>query len=126
MTTVTVLKYYSVTSGRDVVELQKKLNELKEKHPDREYMILANMRAGGMKFTAAQVKTITQEWPDPEKDLGIGPLPERPLGPEPWNTFSQNRPDWQRYYDEVNDRRALLNLHLQPLRYALRQKLNTR
>ena len=121
---VSVLKYFSHGSGMDAVNAQKKVNKLREKHPDREYAILANMRAGG-RFTVVQYQAITVDLPDPE-DLGLpAEEPKPPTGRSYfYGAGTQPDPAWEDYQEAVRDRRMVIRDAHEPLLKILKEKLN--
>lgn len=118
---VSVLKYFSHGSFMDAVQAQEKVNRLLEKHPDREYVILSNMRARG-RFTVAQYKAVTVDLPS-ERDLGLPPAPEPPPL-RPYRGIQPPDPAWEDYQDEVRHRRKIIRDAHEPLLNILKEKLN--
>lgn len=89
---VRVQKYYTHGKHSDPVIAQQEVERLSEKHPDRTYVLLRNMRATYYsRYIVAQVKTVEVDLPTPE-ELGA-PLPERSQFATP-EDFAHERKRW--------------------------------
>lgn len=124
MKRVTVRKYYSNGRYHDPLEAQEKLEKLQERHPDRDYSIMTNMRGGASLYVVVQHADVTVDIPDIEKDLGIGPPPDYPKAMTPGVGRGHIDPAWTAYENEVRERRRLIDKHMRPITEALRGKLN--
>lgn len=116
---ITVRKYWSHTTFHDPVQAQQYLNKLQEKHEDRQYCILTNLRGGYSKYQVVQYEDVTVDFPDRLEELG--PDPERPPG----TGYGVNRdPAWEDYKRLVDRRKQDWLAITKPLTQKLRGKLN--
>jgi hypothetical protein len=77
MIRIEALRYYTVKKHWKPLEAQRIVDEYREKHPDREYVLLVNTRAWES-YLVAQVERVTVEVPEPE-DLMMPARPD-PVG----------------------------------------------
>ena len=72
-----VMRYYTHGKESSVEAAIRKIEELREKHPTREYVVLANARAFYNHFTVAQVRHVKIDVLEEGKDYHMPPQPRR-------------------------------------------------
>jgi hypothetical protein len=118
MRAIHATKYYSLGKYSDPLAAQKRVDELKEAHPDREYDLLINMRGNYERYIVAQVAQVNVNWPEDE-DMDLPPEPQRPGG-----HFSSHAQAWEDYRHDIAKRENIKRGATAHLRALLRQKLN--
>lgn len=118
------VKYYSMGKHSDPLSAAAEIERLKEKHPDREYIALINMRASYYKrYIVCQIRTVKVDVPE-ERDLDLTPVPTAP----PYRfRHSQNpaeKQQWDDYKFELDKRNNIIAKALAPIKALLHQKLN--
>ncbi len=113
MRRVEVLRYYGHGKWSDPEYAQVELEKLQKKHPDREYVLLMNMRSGYFRLQVAQVDRTVVDWPSLD-DLGLPAEAPRP------GDFK----DYADYTYESKKRRNIINSAYEPLKARLKKKLN--
>lgn len=108
---VTVTKYYTMGKWSDPVRAQKEVNRLQERHPDRKYTLLRNMRAAYSRYIVAQVK---------EVEVNV-PTPEELYSPEPERVRFSSEEDFQHEYKRWSD---YVRTKQAPALAQLKEKLN--
>jgi hypothetical protein len=107
--TVKVTKYYSNTSRSSLAQAAKILQQLQEKHPDRQYRIQCNMRKGYRSLSVVQYEEVTLEMP-------VIDLPEPKIEEFPG--------DYGGYSAARRDYREWVESKWKPLHERLQEKLN--
>jgi hypothetical protein len=110
-------KYYSHGKYGDPLSAQEEVDRLSEKHPDRDYTILINMRGAYERYTVVQFKEVSVLWPE-AKDLDLPPEPSPPP------SAALASPAWQDFRHERNKRLEIIEKAAAPLKAILRGKLN--
>lgn len=108
---ITVTKYYSQGKYVSAIDAQKEANCLSERFPDRDYVILSNMRAAYKRYIVAQVKKVQVNMPTPEELRA----------PEPRMGDFASHDD---YVVERNRWREFVKARQTPALKALTQRLN--
>lgn len=76
MIEIKAIRYFVYGRYRTVLAAWERVQDLKERHPEREYTILVNARAGGWRaFQVAQIAHEKVEILEPQRDF---PFPEEP------------------------------------------------
>jgi hypothetical protein len=119
----TVVKYYSVTSG-PFESCLKRLHEVQEKHPDRDYVLLKNMR-GYYTTKCSLVQRVEVEIDFPtEKELNLpAPVP-KPAGLPSFGTQRDTDPRWQAYDRDQQRRKKYIGEAQEPAFKLLKESLN--
>lgn len=118
-----VLKYYSVTSGC-LEDCLARLQKVQEKHPDRDYVLLKNMRGYySDKVTLAQRVEVEIDLPT-EEELKLPPPCPKPPGHYPYGKDILTLPDWNDYERDQSRRKKYIGEAQKPARDLVKAPLN--
>lgn len=119
----TVIKYYSVCSG-SLEWCLRRLGEMEEKHPDRDYVILKNMRGYySDKFSLVQRDELSVSLPT-EAELQLPPPVPKPALVPPLTDQRTKDPRWIDYDRDQDRRKKYIAEAQEPVRKLLKTPLN--
>jgi hypothetical protein len=94
MRSVEVTRYYSIGKDYGLEEALKRLDQLQERHPDREYQLWYNTRAFYKRVTVVQVRRVTVQVPEEGRDYTLLPEPVQKPG-QSYGDWTRELKDWR-------------------------------
>lgn len=123
MRRIHTFKYYSYGKHSNPLTAQEEVDALREKHPDREYDILINMRSYYKRYVVVQYREVTVDWPD-DADLNLPPPPQSPPLNARYSPAAHDQQSWEDYRHEQARRQSIIKKATEPLLKRLHEKLN--